>query len=138
VAEDLRQRIAEALANAECEKRPRCVNCMADAVMAVRDEELERLRSALAEYENTINWHTTCHGCAKILDSAYAETMRAETAERHKAEIRRYIDVKFRFWCSPNGVAAQYANDLVAFIDRLDDSQAATLPPETPAKEETP
>jgi hypothetical protein len=62
---------------------------------------------------------------------------RAETAERHKAEIRRFLDEDFRFWCSPYDVAAQYANDLVAFIDRLDDSQAATLPPETPAKEET-
>lgn len=47
MSDDLRQRYAEALANAECEKQPRCVNCMADSVMAVRDEELERTRREL-------------------------------------------------------------------------------------------
>lgn len=45
--DDLRHRYAEALANAECEKRPRCVNCMADAVMVVRDEAMGRLEKEL-------------------------------------------------------------------------------------------
>jgi hypothetical protein len=48
---------------------------------------------------------------------------RAETAERQLAEIRRYIDEDFRFWCSPHGVAGRYAKDLVDFIDRLDDRE---------------
>lgn len=52
-----------------------------DAVLAVRDTELEQLRAALHTYENTITWFTTCHGCAKTLDSSYAETVRAEKAE---------------------------------------------------------
>ncbi|TDD54566.1 hypothetical protein E1286_05080 [Nonomuraea terrae] len=44
MADDLRQRIAEAIANAECEKQPRCADCMADAVMSVvEDEALDRM-----------------------------------------------------------------------------------------------
>lgn len=35
----------------------------------------------VAELENVITWDTTCGGCAKLLDSSYAETVRAETAE---------------------------------------------------------
>lgn len=54
---------------------------LADSVLAVRDTELEQLRAAIHTYENTITWFTTCHGCAKTLDSSYAETVRAEKAE---------------------------------------------------------
>ena len=35
----------------------------------------------LAEHENAITWNTTCLACARVLDRAYAETCRAETAE---------------------------------------------------------
>jgi hypothetical protein len=47
-------------------------------------DETARLREGiarLAEYEHTINWHTTCTGCARILDSCIRETERAEKAE---------------------------------------------------------
>ncbi|MFF2864546.1 hypothetical protein ACFVSX_32280 [Streptomyces rubiginosohelvolus] len=46
----------------------------------------------LADYENRINWHTTCASCARILDSAYAETVRAETAEAAVARVRQTVD----------------------------------------------
>lgn len=46
----------------------------------------------LADYESRINWHTTCASCARILDSAYAETVRAEAAEAVVARVRRAVD----------------------------------------------
>lgn len=61
--------------------------------LAARDAEIERLRVQVAEYENTLTWETTCSNCARLLDSGYAETVRAETAEaavaRHEAEVER-------------------------------------------------
>jgi NTP pyrophosphatase (non-canonical NTP hydrolase) len=46
----------------------------------------QRYEDALAEYENAITWNTTCVSCAKLLDAAYAETIRAENAERVLAD----------------------------------------------------
>lgn len=68
----------------------RMVTCneAAEVCAAVRDEELERLRTALASYEKTITWNTPCHACAGTLDSAYAETVRAEQAEAEVARLR--------------------------------------------------
>lgn len=43
--------------------------------------ELHRELAALVEYENAINWMTTCTGCARVLDSCIRETERAERAE---------------------------------------------------------
>jgi hypothetical protein len=51
---------------------------IADAALELLKPEL----SAFAEYESAINWHTTCTSCARILDSAYKETVRAEKAEQ--------------------------------------------------------
>ncbi|MFD9205941.1 hypothetical protein ACFVZM_06635 [Streptomyces sioyaensis] len=39
--------------------------------------EVSRLRAGLA-YETRINWFTTCANCARLLDSCYSETMRAD------------------------------------------------------------
>lgn len=43
--------------------------------------ELEHLYAKVAGYETAITWNTSCTACAAILDSAYAETCRAERAE---------------------------------------------------------
>lgn len=54
-------------------------------------DETARLREGiamLAEYENTINWHTTCTSCARVLDSSISETERAEKAEAALARVR--------------------------------------------------
>jgi len=53
-----------------------------NAILAVRDREMEQLRAKITEIDHIINWQTTCASCARILDSSYAETMRAETAEQ--------------------------------------------------------
>ncbi|MFG3488510.1 hypothetical protein [Streptomyces sp. NPDC047972] len=57
----------------------------ADAVLA----ELERELSAFVEYENAINWHTTCLACARVLDSCLRETERAERAEATLTAVRK-------------------------------------------------
>ncbi|MFI7644157.1 hypothetical protein [Nonomuraea sp. NPDC049400] len=152
VAEDLRQRYAEALAaifgpSGECYgSNPLHCECgphagvpakfdrLADAVLAVRDEELGRLReenatlligadpSRMAAGKRIVDSLTRL---VRIeLDDARADRdrwrERAETAERRLAAIRKYISEDFRFWCSPLGVAKQYADALVDFIDRED------------------
>lgn len=55
--------------------------------MEIRDRELEQLRAKVAEFDHIINWHTTCASCARILDSAYQETMRAEKAEQQRDRL---------------------------------------------------
>lgn len=40
------------------------------------------------EANNAITWDTSCLNCSTLLDGAYAETMRAETAERELAKYR--------------------------------------------------
>jgi chromosome segregation ATPase len=88
----LRDRIAAALTTA-CPRHSHC-NLMGPAVWTAvkgdleqRDAEIKELRALVAEYENGLNWHTTCLGCAKPLDSCYAETMRAEKAEGERDQL---------------------------------------------------
>lgn len=59
----------------------------ADAALA----ELERELSAFAEYENAINWMTTCLSCARVLDSSIRETERAEQAEAAIERVRQAL-----------------------------------------------
>ncbi|SOD80079.1 hypothetical protein SAMN06272781_6857 [Streptomyces sp. 1222.2] len=57
-------------------------------------DEQARLRDGiarLAEYEHTINWHTTCTGCARILDSCIRDTERAERAEAALERVRKVL-----------------------------------------------
>lgn len=49
-------------------------------------KDYDAIKAEVLEYRNTITWETTCKGCAKLLDSCYAETVRAETAEKALAE----------------------------------------------------
>lgn len=60
---------------------------VADAVLAELKPELD----AFAEYENTINWMTTCTSCARVLDSGIRETERAERAEAAVAHVRKLL-----------------------------------------------
>lgn len=108
---DLRQQYAEALAGhagskafladgTEWDHARSAWYAHADAVLGVRDTELQQLREQLAEYENAINWHTDCLSCATVLNSCYEQTMRAEQAEAllgeavdwiHEGELRDRI-----------------------------------------------
>lgn len=63
---------------------------------AVRAEN-EELKARIARYENAITWETSCLSCARVLDSAAAETERAEYAAEGDAqdecadEVRKII-----------------------------------------------
>lgn len=70
------------------------------AILAVRDRRLEQLTAKVADYENRINWHTTCGSCARVLDSAYRDTARADQAERESRESQwRAGDAERRVRC---------------------------------------
>lgn len=56
--------------------------------LAALRERADVAEAAVARYENTITWNTTCHGCAGLLDASYAETRRAEQAEAAIARVR--------------------------------------------------
>lgn len=64
---------------------------IADAILAVRDREMEQLRAKITEIDHIINWHTTCASCARILDSSYRETVRAETAEQQRDQLAALV-----------------------------------------------
>lgn len=87
----IRERV-ESLLDAPANRRPRCKACdtQVGAAMTVLGPLLERAEAAegrLAELENAVTWETSCTSCARVLDSAYAETCRAEAAEARLATI---------------------------------------------------
>lgn len=49
----------------------------ADALQQ-RDDEIERLRALVDDYENGINWYTTCTNCAKLLEDNYDQYCQIE------------------------------------------------------------
>jgi hypothetical protein len=55
----------------------------------------------LAELENALEWHTTCTSCARILDSAIAETFDREVAERQLGALA--ADVQAVLWQAATG-----------------------------------
>ena len=82
---------------------PAAGQCVLDAIRgASTDEEAgwraraEAAEARLAELENAICWNTSCTSCARVLDSAYAETVRREAAEAAlaaiKAECRGHLE----------------------------------------------
>ena len=54
----------------------------------------------LYEYENTIDWHTSCTSCARVLDSA---TNERERAERAKALLERVLHLRMNGERAPGG-----------------------------------
>lgn len=91
------ERIAQALAARDCAQADMAVpekdhalweawNSGAQAVV----EEMKRELMAFIDYEHTINWMTTCLACAKVLDSAYRETVRRELAEVTLKEVSEW------------------------------------------------
>ncbi|GAA0501145.1 hypothetical protein [Streptomyces olivaceiscleroticus] len=54
--------------------------------------ELDSEKAKALDYEHRINWFTTCKSCARILDNAYGETVRAEKAEAAIERVRAVLD----------------------------------------------
>ncbi|ETK36154.1 hypothetical protein [Microbispora sp. ATCC PTA-5024] len=51
--------------------------------------------------------------------SAHPIASETLSALRALARFRKFLDDDFRFWCSPNGIAARYAGDLIEHLDRF-------------------
>ncbi|MFD1940545.1 DUF6085 family protein [Nonomuraea mangrovi] len=86
-------------------------------------ERLSELRGRAEKAEDRLAADQLKHRAERDIwkecdEKRWQQVRRAEAAV---ARIRAYIDQDFRFWCSPFGVAAQYANRLLAFIDRVND-----------------
>ena len=59
-------------------------------LIAAEWERAEAAEAKVLEYENAITWGTSCLSCSRVLDSAYAETVRREQAEAKLAGIHAY------------------------------------------------
>ena len=79
----LQDRLADAFKDADYDLPIEQRRDLADTALTALKREL----NALAEYENTINWMTTCTSCARVLDSSIRETERAERAEAELARL---------------------------------------------------
>jgi hypothetical protein len=77
----------------------------AQEAIAFERERAEKAEAKAARYENAITWNTSCTSCAAVLDSCYAETVRAEKAEAGRDTLARQI--------------AGEADDLAAEADAL-------------------
>lgn len=103
--------------------RPMSMLTLADAVLPVVEAETAALRERaeeaerkLAELERALNWQTSCLACSRVLDSSYAETVRAEKAE---AAVERARELA-RHPRTSHGRVNDYvpAADLRAALDR--------------------
>jgi hypothetical protein len=118
---------------------PSCAE-LAEVVAAVRDEELERLRRQVADYEEAICWGTTCLEHARLLTECRRQEERAEkaehcaaTAEATISRVRQLADVYELNSGTVDGVAAR--NFFELFAAELRD--ALNPPPALLAEEET-
>lgn len=86
----------------------------------------------LAEYENAITWGTSCLSCARILDSAYAETVRAERAEAKLSRIREGM-ANFLAEYGNSGIPVfKVAQDLAGSTVKILDGRDGAGPVESP------
>ncbi|MGA4989908.1 hypothetical protein [Nonomuraea bangladeshensis] len=132
MSDDLRQRYAEALAAKFTEPVYRC-DRDGENEWVENPEPADRIGQTPYVMVTAGDgcrsfWTPSCAELAEVVAAVRDEEMdslraRAEEADRRLAEIRRYIDEDFRFWCSPHGVAGRYAKALLDFIDRLDDQE---------------
>lgn len=93
-----------------------------DAAPTVTDWEQQKQRAdqaeaQVADYENRITWDTTCASCARILDSAIAETERRERAEAAIERVRALRDAWLRMTLEP-GQVRRLLDELTAALDQ--------------------
>ena len=60
-----------------------------DAAIAGLRVRAEAAEARLLELEGAITWNTSCTSCSRVLDSAYAETVRREQAEARLERLRK-------------------------------------------------
>ncbi len=76
----------------------------------------ERLQVAAAGRANA----QAAYRCFRMdHEGRLAHAEEAAHAQAALARFRAWLDTDFRFWCSPHGIAARYASDLIKHLDRL-------------------
>ena len=124
----LRDRIASALTTA-CPEHPHCTRqtlAVFHAVLPMLGELEHRAEQAEAELLTEGQRHVAQLGELRdrikaLTEQAEKVATRADQAEAAIAKHRDYLDRNFRQWCSPYGVAADYATKLIAQLDALTD-----------------
>lgn len=73
------------------EDAPDCRSCGASNAAGTSGRCDVCAQTQLVEYERCIDWHVTCSDCATLLDASYAQTVRAERAERLAEAYKRRL-----------------------------------------------
>jgi len=113
---------------------PTSVEAQLRAQVAELEARATAAETRLLEQDNAINWFTSCTSCARTLDSAYAEYVRAEAAEKQVAKYRERL-ARLRglappgWWPAWEGIAYERAvDDVIRRVGDLD----VEPPPEIP------
>jgi hypothetical protein len=91
-------------------------------------ERAETAERRVLEYENAITWGVSCLACSTVLDSSYAETVRAEKAERRITRVHAIAEeaAAMRYTGGPGDAALPPEAVLGRrILAALDDSQEA-------------
>ena len=83
---------------------------------------LEAALPLIANYvltENAATWGTSCTSCARILDSAYEETVRREQAEAKVAAARETVETFLRHYGHSTSASFQQALDLAHGVQQV-------------------
>ncbi|MGC5012560.1 hypothetical protein ACLQ2R_17490 [Streptosporangium sp. DT93] len=83
-----------------------------------REGEEQAARAAESEKGTTTYWWDVAQQRQRELARAERELEAARGAVETLARFRTFLDEDFRQWCSPNGVAARYADDLLRILDQ--------------------
>lgn len=90
----------------------------ANGVIAEQAARIAELDARILEYENALNWETSCLNCAKLLDASYAETVRAEQAEAQLAQVRADAQAHVQEWQDRANALQQELEDVrVTYLD---------------------
>lgn len=90
-----------------------------EATIRAQFDRAEAAEARLLELENAASWMTSCTSCARVLDSAYAETMRREQAEALLAEVREVIATYFTVHGNSTSASLTMARDLAEAVRQV-------------------
>lgn len=94
----------------------------------IRKEIAEKkARAEQVEQGSAVYWQDIAKQRERELARARRELESARADVEKLARFRTFLDDDFRQWCSPNGVAARYATDLLRILDQGGSNGRAAL-----------